>query len=257
LRLYINGEIDVTDPRAVTNKFADLDIGRTSPRAGGTAAELTEFRVWNIARTPEEIRNDFDRTFSGEPLPSGLVHYYPGAGPWDALKGGAHVEKVPDAPALLNPEQARALVAKFAKYRAMASEPGDLEKGKAIFKSTCAVCHSVNGQGGQIGPVLNGAGASGLEPLLRNVITPNAAMEAGYRAFRIELKDGETLDGFLVSQDRNTILLRQPNVEDQRIPKEKVRQADFTQRSIMPDGLLEAMPEADVRDLFAYLKTLK
>jgi putative heme-binding domain-containing protein len=218
---------------------------------------LTEFRVWNLARTPEEIRNDFDRTFAGEPLPSGLVHYYPGAGPWGSLKGGAHVEKVPDAPTLLNPEQARSLVAKFAKYRAIASEAGDLAKGQAVFKSTCAVCHSVNGLGGQIGPVLNGAGASGLEPLLRNVITPNAAMEAGYRTFRVELKDGDTLDGFLVRQDKDTILLRQPNADDQRIPKEKVRQAGFTQKSLMPEGLLEAMPESDVRDLFAYLKTLK
>jgi putative heme-binding domain-containing protein len=256
-RLYINGEIDVTDPRPVTATFTDLDIGRTSPTAGGTAADLTEFRVWNLARTPEEIRNDFDRTFAGEPLPSGLVHYYPGSGPWGALKGGAHVEKVPDAPALLNSEQARALVGKFAKYRAMANDSGDFEKGKTIFKSTCAVCHSVNGQGGQIGPVLNGAAANGLETLLRAVITPNAAMEAGYRTFRIELKDGDTLDGFLVTQDKNTILLRQPNVEDQRIAKEKVRQAGFTQKSLMPEGLLEAMPEPDVRDLFAFLKTLK
>ena len=56
------------------------------------------------------------------------------------------------------------------------------------------------GQGGQIGPVLNGAAANGLETLLRAVITPNAAMEAGYRTFRIELKDGDTLDGFLVSE---------------------------------------------------------
>jgi hypothetical protein len=35
--------------------------------------------------------------------------------------------------------------------------------------------------------VLSGAGASGTEALLRNVLTPNAAMEAGYRIFRVEL----------------------------------------------------------------------
>ena len=39
--------------------------------------------------------------------------------------------------------------------------------------------------------MLNGAGASGVETLLRNVLTPNAAMEAGYRAFRVETRDGE------------------------------------------------------------------
>jgi putative heme-binding domain-containing protein len=213
--------------------------------------------VWNRTRSAEEIRADFDRTFASESLPSGLVHYFRGAGPWGTLKGGAHVEKVADSPSLLSPEQARALVAKFAKYRALANEEGDLEKGKTIFTSACAVCHSVGGQGGQIGPVLNGAAANGLETLLRSVLTPNAAMEAGYRTFHIELKDGDTLEGFLVSQDKDTILLRQPNVEDQRIGKDKVRQAGYTQKSIMPEGLFEGMPEEDVRNLLAYLKTLK
>ncbi len=257
IRLYINGEIDSTDNRPAALTFTEMDIGRTSANGSGTAGDLTEFRVWNRVRTPEEIRADFDRTFEGEPLPSGLVHYFPGSGPWGPLKGSAEVRKISDAPSLLNPEQARALVGKFAKYRAMASESGDLEKGKTIFNSTCSICHSVAGQGGQIGPVLNGAAASGIETLLRSVLTPNAAMEAGYRSFHIELKDGETLDGFLVSQEKDMILLRQPNAEDQRIPREKIRQANFTQRSIMPEGLLEAMSDSDVRDLFAFLKTLK
>ena len=49
--------------------------------------------------------------------------------------------------------------------------------------------------------MLNGAGASGIEALLRNVITPNAAMEAAYRVFRLELISGEVLEGFYVTED--------------------------------------------------------
>ena len=119
------------------------------------------------------------------------------------------------------------------------------------------VCHSVAGQGAQIGPVLNGAGAGGVEALLRNIVTPNAAMEGGYRMFRVELKDGEVLDGFLVSQDRESIVLRRPNSEDLRIPQAQVRRADYTRRSIMPEGLLEGLKPEEVTDLFAYLKTLR
>jgi putative heme-binding domain-containing protein len=255
-RLYINGELDSTDPRAVTATFSDLDIGRTTPNRG-TAGELTEYRVWNFARTGEEIRADFDRTFVGEPLPSGLVHYYPGAGPWGSLHGNAKVERVTDAPTLLTGEQARSQAAKFARFRALAEKGGNLEKGKAVFTATCMVCHSVAGQGGQIGPVLNGAAANGTEGLLRSVLTPNAAMEAGYRTFRVELKDGDTLDGFLVSRNDQAIILRQPNVEDRKIAMDMIRRADFIQLSIMPEGLLDNMAEQDVRNLFAYLQTLK
>jgi putative heme-binding domain-containing protein len=118
-------------------------------------------------------------------------------------------------------------------------------------------CHSVGGQGGQIGPGLNGAGAMGTEALLRAMLTPNAAMEAGYRVFRVELRDGDLVDGMLVSQDNDALVLRRQNLEDLRVPRASVRRAGFTRLSLMPEGLLEAMPPADVADLFAYLMTLK
>ena len=82
-------------------------------------------------------------------------------------------------------------------------------------------------------------------------------MEAGYRLFRLELKDGDVLDGLLVSRDKDAIVLRRPNSEDQRIPQDQVRRADFTKTSIMPEGLLDALKPEEVTDLFAYLKSLK
>jgi putative heme-binding domain-containing protein len=89
------------------------------------------------------------------------------------------------------------------------------------------------------------------------VLSPNAAMEAGYRMFRVELKDGDVLDGLLVLQDKDAIVLRRPNAADERIPMNNVRRADYTRRSMMPEGLLEALPERDAADLLAYLQTLK
>ena len=138
-----------------------------------------------------------------------------------------------------------------------AEKSGDMAKGKAVFTAVCLGCHSVGGQGGQIGPVLNGAGALGVEALLRNILTPNAAMEPGYRVFRVELKDGDVLDGIRVSEDKDAIVLRRQNVEDTRIPQANVRRAAFTKMSMMPEGLLDALKQEDVADLFAYLKTLK
>jgi putative heme-binding domain-containing protein len=255
-RLYLNGEIDSTDDRKVTATLNGLDIGRTAP-SNGTLGELTEFRVWNRARSAEEIRADFDRTFAAESLPSGLVYHFTGAGPWGPLKGGARVERIFDAPVLLTAAQAQEQAARFTHFRNLAEKGGDLEKGKAVFTSACAVCHSVGGQGGQIGPILNGASASGMESLLRSIVTPNAAMEAGYRTYRVEFTDDEVLEGFLVSEDENAIVLRQPNLQDQRIARTKIRRAEFTGKSLMPEGLLDAMHPEDVRNLFAYLKTLK
>ena len=126
-----------------------------------------------------------------------------------------------------------------------------------MFTTVCQQCHSVGGQGGQVGPVLNGAGALGVEALLRNLLTPNAAMEPGYRVFRVELRDGDVLDGIRVSEDKDAIVLRRPNMADTRIAQKDVRKAGFTKSSMMPEGLLDALKPQDLSDLFAYLKTLK
>jgi putative heme-binding domain-containing protein len=149
------------------------------------------------------------------------------------------------------------LEVKFAQYRSLANQAGDLARGQQVFATACGVCHTVKGLGGKIGPVLDGAGANGVEALLRNILTPNAAMEAGYRRFRVETRDGEVLDGLFISQDASALVLRQPNADDLRIPRGNVKRAAFTRLSVMPEGLLEGLKTEDVTDLFTYLKSLR
>jgi putative heme-binding domain-containing protein len=167
------------------------------------------------------------------------------------------VEKTQDFPALMTAAQSQALAEKFSRVCALADQPGDVARGRALCTTTCQICHSVGGQGAQIGPVLDSAGALGVEALLRNVLTPNAAMEPGYRVFRIELKDGDVLDGKLVSEDRDAFVLRRPNTVDLRVPRSDVLRSRFTKMSMMPEGLLDALQPGEVSDLFTYLKTLK
>jgi len=255
-RIYLNGELDTDESKIAPQKFENCRVGWTAT-PGGTAGWLTEYRVWSRARTADEIRRDFDRSFEGEPRPAGLAHYFTGTNGWGAVRASAKVEKTADYPPLLTPAEARELAGRFAKFRDLAEKSGDVGHGKAIFTSACMTCHNVGGQGGQIGPVLGGAGAMGTEAVLRAVLTPNAAMEAGYRVFRVELKDGDVLDGLLVSQDNDAIILRRQNTEDLRIPRNTVKRTSFTRMSMMPEGLLDGLKAEDVSNLFAYLRTLK
>jgi putative membrane-bound dehydrogenase-like protein len=255
-RLYLNGEMDNDQSKIAPQKFENCRIGWTAT-PGGTAGWLTEYRVWNCARTGDEIRRDFDRSFDGEEKPAGMAHYFTGTNGWGATRASAKVEKTSDYPPILTPAEARELAQKFDRFRVLAEKSGDAAHGKALFTSACMTCHNVAGQGGQVGPVLSGAGAMGTEAVLRAVLTPNAAMEAGYRVFRVELKDGDVLDGLLVSQDNDAIILRRQNTEDLRIPRTSVKRASFTRMSMMPEGLLEALKPEDVSNLFAYLRTLK
>jgi putative heme-binding domain-containing protein len=138
----------------------------------------------------------------------------------------------------------------------LAEATGDAEKGQALFPAKCLTCHQQGGQGGKVGPALDGLGITGVEAILRNVLTPNAAMEGGYRNFRVVTKDGRIVQGLLVSRDADAIVIRQPNTADIRIAGRDIAQADFTGISIMPEGLLESLQPEEVSDLFSYLKSL-
>jgi len=231
-----------------------MDIGRVN-EAGGTGASLLEFRVWDLARSPAEIQASCRTRFT-----SGQDHLVFHAGA-DLSKlpqeGGATIEWTADFPALHTPEQAAALAAKFDRFRAMASKPGDAAAGKQLFQATCMICHQARGAGTAIGPDLSGAGAMGVESLLRNVLTPNAQLESGYYRHDITLEDGSLASGFLASETPKLIVLRQIGADERAIPKVQVKEHTVSKRSLMPEGLIDGFGEKQVADLFAYLLTLK
>ena len=197
------------------------------------------------------------RTFAGEKLPEPLVFASAtGEAAWGKLGKGAKIVRTTDAPPLLNADQFAALEKKTARYAALAAKAGDTAKGKVVVL-LCQSCHMINGQGGQIGPNLSGAGAMGVEAVLRNIIDPNAAIEAAYRIFQVKLKAGEVIEAFYVSEDATAYVLRQPGGADRRVPKAEVASAKYLRRSLMPEGLLDGFTDDQVTDLFAYLKTLK
>jgi putative heme-binding domain-containing protein len=97
----------------------------------------------------------------------------------------------------------------------------------------------------------------GLDGVLRNLLTPNAAMEPGYRVYRAELADGSLKEGFLVSEDEKAIVFRQVGLPDERIPRDQIRSGKYLRRSLMPEGLLDAFSDQEVSHLFAYLMSLR
>ena len=134
---------------------------------------------------------------------------------------------------------------------------GSPERGRETFATICLACHQQGGKGGLIAPPLDGIGNTGTEALLRNILTPSAAMESAYRTYRVTMKDGSVRDGFLAEETAEAVVLRTPGAEDRRITRGEIRQTAYLNRSLMPEGLLEAMPPQQVSDLFSYLKTLK
>ncbi len=256
LRIYQDGEVTGTSKVVVPQDLTGLIIGWSGPK-GGPLGAFAEYRVWNVERKPAEVRANMTRTFAGEKLPTSLVFASAsGEAAWGKLSKGAKVLRTTDAPPLLNGEQFAAVEQKTARFMALSAKAGDAAKGKTLV-ALCQACHVINGQGGLIGPNLSGAGAMGMEAVIRNIIEPNAAIEAAYRIFQLKLKAGEVIEAFYVSEDATAYVIRQAGGADRRIPKAEVASAKYLRRSLMPEGLLDGFTDEQVTDLFAYLKTLK
>lgn len=251
-KLYLDGELDATSTKPAPGKIENPRIAWTVAK-NGTQGTLAEFRIWDRERTADEVRKSSDRSLPAET--EGLV-FSSGEGEWGQLQAGAKIIKTSDYPPILSEAEVKALDAKYVKYRQLAGEKGDAGRGQALA-AVCTACHLIGSAGGNIGPNLSGAGAMGTEAILRNILQPNAAMENGYRIYRVELKSGELLDALFVSEDPAAVVIRTPGGDDRRIPKSDVREAKFLRRSLMPEGLLDGLTDEQVRDLFAYLQTLK
>ena len=158
---------------------------------------------------------------------------------------------------MLTAVQAKQQAELFAKYRRLAQQSGDAAAGKAIFTKICLDCHQHAEKGGNIGPALDGIGLTGTEALLRNTLTPSAAMEGGYKNYQVLTRAGKIVQGLLVSEDSNAVVLRQKDTADLRIAKSDIERAGFTSLSVMPDGLLDSLKPQEVSDLFTHLHSLK
>lgn len=83
--------------------------------------------------------------------------------------------------------QLRELVPVVIKRETAALEPGNTERGKTIFHThqvaACNRCHQVGGEGGVIGPALDGIAGRKDEAYLRqSLIEPNATIAENYPA---------------------------------------------------------------------------
>ena len=131
---------------------------------------------------------------------------------------------------------------------------GDARRGRAVFSRTCQQCHTLFGEGGKVGPDITGSNRGDLDYVLQNAIDPNAIIPNDYRTSNIETKDERSITGIVTKQDDNAITVVTAN-ETLVIPRSELKSLTQTELSMMPEGLLQAITEDEVRDLLAYLRS--
>ncbi|MES2696875.1 MAG: PVC-type heme-binding CxxCH protein [Verrucomicrobiota bacterium] len=130
---------------------------------------------------------------------------------------------------------------------------GDAAKGKALFAQRCAACHVLFAEGGKIGPDLTGYERANPDFWLVGILDPSAEIREGFGAYTVKLKDGQTLMGMLAQQDANNVVVQDMAGQKHTARTSEVEKLEAFPQSMMPEGLLSGMSDAELRDFFAYL----
>jgi putative heme-binding domain-containing protein len=141
--------------------------------------------------------------------------------------------------------------------KAVAAVTGDPAKGRAIFfgpEARCSVCHSFRGEGGHVAPDLSPQTERDPEAVLRDIVEPNAAINPEFVTYVVQLTNGDTVNGVVLSQDADQIVLVDAEAKERPFPRSKIRQFRASALSLMPEGF-KKLGDEKLRDLVAYLCT--
>ena len=131
----------------------------------------------------------------------------------------------------------------------------ELEAGRKVYERACSACHAMGGSsGGKLGPDLGGTWRNGLDYFLENIIDPNAVVGAAYEMHVITKRDGTVLSG-MIDRETDTAVVIRGVTETVTVAKSEIRERQKTTQSLMPAGLLEALPERETVELLKFLTT--
>ena len=137
-------------------------------------------------------------------------------------------------------------------------ENRSFEVGKNMYAAVrCATCHSMQGEGGIIGPNLTQLGTRfSAEDMITAILEPDKTISDQYASTVLYLKDGKTIVGRLTKQDEEKYYVSQnPFAPDviREVPKADVTKTKQASVSAMPPGLINPLNKDELRDLIAYL----
>ena len=157
-------------------------------------------------------------------------------------------------------ERRAALGSRLEEYQSL-GEGGDVDRGRKVFfdkEVACGACHRVAAQGGNVGPDLTTIGAvRSVRDLLESIVAPSSTFAQGYENYVVLMSDGRVASGLIVRQSAETLLLQSASGQEQRFHEDHIEELTRQSTSIMPDGLDQKLTRAQLRDLLAYLKSLK
>lgn len=138
---------------------------------------------------------------------------------------------------------------------------GDAKVGEEIFMTrselSCVRCHRVGEKGGEVGPVLTEiAKTKDSRYLLESLVNPDAKIAENFETAVILDDEDQVLTGIVKKETAETVSLMTAEGKLIEIPTDSIT-VRKKGKSSMPSDLLKHMSRRQLRDLVAYLSSLK
>ena len=150
-----------------------------------------------------------------------------------------------------------------AKLDALASgvDVGVPARGRDVFfsrKAGCGSCHRIGSDGAPVGPDLSKIGTI-RQPrdLLESIVFPSVSFARGYEPYAVVTSDGRVVNGVISRETSDEIVLRLTDLSEVRVRRKEIDAMQQSRTSIMPQGLETRLSAGELRDLLAYLQSLR
>ena len=131
------------------------------------------------------------------------------------------------------------------------------EQGSRVFATNCSPCHSARGQGGQVGPQLDGVGHRAPADLLAKVLAPNRNVAPAFRYETVIMKNGDVFTGLYRREQGVSLAFVDRDGKEVSVPKSQIAERRITPYTLMPSNFMDVIPESELHHLVAYLGTLR
>ena len=158
----------------------------------------------------------------------------------------ALIDQLPDPSAELP-----ALIA--ARHEGFHEADRSTDRGQVVFQTQCAVCHSINREGGKLGPNLDGIQVHGAERILEDILDPNRNVDPAFMLTTIRTQDGNNVSGIGARSEDGFVVLTDPSGQTHRIPEATISEQIPSHFSMMPAAYGTLIPGNDLFDLVEFL----
>ena len=133
---------------------------------------------------------------------------------------------------------------------------GSVETGQVTFYQKCASCHRMGQAGQDVGPPLTNAWQMfGRNSMIQAIVHPDDGLAHDYLPSMVTTTNGDVLYGFLLAENENNLVLKDPHGRRHVVEKSRVENRRQLETSMMPGPKELKLTEQEVADLAEFLRS--